>query len=361
MAKAKKLKSGSWNAVVYDYKDESGKEHFKSFTAPTKAECEFLAAAFKKDKKRRKKEPAKITVRQAIEKYIELSDLLSPTTLSGYRKILNYGFPSIMDVNVEDLDNIAAQEAINLEAKRKVTRTGKIISPKTVKNEWGLVSSALHVICKMSFDIKLPTVQQNAEELPDHRVVIQAIKGTSIELPCLLAMWMSLRMSEVRGLMCSSIRDGYLYVERVMVVVDGVDVLKSDAKTQSSKRRLKVPDYVMDLIEGQESYMRYKKTGTDELLFFCSRDLIYRRFKKAMKNVSINMSFHDLRHLYASISLNLLGLPQKVIQVSGGWSSSATMNKVYSQSFEQAQQIADNKREEYFNGIINNQDTKRRK
>lgn len=352
MAKAKKLKSGSWNAVVYDYKDESGKEHFKSFTAPTKAECEFLAAAFKKDKKRRKKEPAKITVRQAIEKYIELSDLLSPTTLSGYRKILNYGFPSIMDVNVEDLDNIAAQEAINLEAKRKVTRTGKIISPKTVKNEWGLVSSALHVICKMSFDIKLPTVQQNAEELPDHRVVIQAIKGTSIELPCLLAMWMSLRMSEIRGLMCSSVKDGVLYIDQVIVDVDGTQVKKAIAKTDKSIRKLIIPKHILAMIKALPNYQEYIQSGTDSQLIQMSRNHIRDTYCTLVKKAGFDLTFHDLRHMYASICLNILNIPEKIVMENGGWATPHIMKSVYSESFSEAQKEADKKVETYFNNFL---------
>ncbi len=46
MAKAKKLKSGSWRCLVYDYTDLDGKQHYESFTAPTKKEAEYLAAEF---------------------------------------------------------------------------------------------------------------------------------------------------------------------------------------------------------------------------------------------------------------------------------------------------------------------------
>lgn len=44
MAKAKKLHSGNWRTQVFDYKDSNGKSHYKSFTAETKAESEYLAA-----------------------------------------------------------------------------------------------------------------------------------------------------------------------------------------------------------------------------------------------------------------------------------------------------------------------------
>ena len=46
MAKAKKLPSGSWRAQAYDYTDDSGKRHYKSFTAPTRKEAEFMAAEY---------------------------------------------------------------------------------------------------------------------------------------------------------------------------------------------------------------------------------------------------------------------------------------------------------------------------
>ena len=46
MAKAKKLKSGNWRVLVYEYTDEQKKRHYKSFTAPTKKEAEYMAADY---------------------------------------------------------------------------------------------------------------------------------------------------------------------------------------------------------------------------------------------------------------------------------------------------------------------------
>ena len=46
MAKAKKLPSGSWRVRVYSGKDLFGKDTYKSFTAATKKEAEYLAAEF---------------------------------------------------------------------------------------------------------------------------------------------------------------------------------------------------------------------------------------------------------------------------------------------------------------------------
>lgn len=55
MAKAKKLPSGSWRCLVYDYTDEFGKRHYKSFTSNNpspagKREAELLAAEYAAEK-----------------------------------------------------------------------------------------------------------------------------------------------------------------------------------------------------------------------------------------------------------------------------------------------------------------------
>lgn len=59
MATAKKLPSGSWRCQVYDYTDENGKRHYKSFTstdqsAKGKREAERLAADYAADKEQKK-------------------------------------------------------------------------------------------------------------------------------------------------------------------------------------------------------------------------------------------------------------------------------------------------------------------
>ena len=70
MAKAKKLPSGSWRVNQYVGKDENGKRIYKSFTASTKKEAEFIAAEYVM-KARHSKVPQNITLGEAMERYIE--------------------------------------------------------------------------------------------------------------------------------------------------------------------------------------------------------------------------------------------------------------------------------------------------
>ena len=48
--------------------------------------------------------------------------------------------------------------------------------------------------------IKLPKMKKNEKTLPSFETVFKAVKGTSVELPVLLACWLSLRRGEVLGL-----------------------------------------------------------------------------------------------------------------------------------------------------------------
>ena len=45
------------------------------------------------------------------------------------------------------------------------------------------------------------------KELPTAEQVMNMVCGTDIELPCLLTMWLSLRMGEVRGLQFRDLHD----------------------------------------------------------------------------------------------------------------------------------------------------------
>lgn len=58
MAEAKKLPSGTWKLLVYDYTDSDGKQHYKSFTnnhtTPTgNREIELAAVKFASERKAR--------------------------------------------------------------------------------------------------------------------------------------------------------------------------------------------------------------------------------------------------------------------------------------------------------------------
>jgi len=332
MAMARKLPSGNWNVEAYDYTDKDGKKKKASFTAPTKALAELMGAEFRESKKRRGSSEGMI-VQDAVDIYIKLSAVLSPTTTNGYEHALTDAFPDLLKMKVRDLTNAKVQKEINKESRR-ITRRGKKISAKTVKNEWGLISPALKTVCGMTFEVKLPTYRRKQKHLPPVSDVLKAIKGTNIELPCLLAMWRSLRASEIRGLMYSDMKDDIITINRVKVDA-GEEVVKDYAKTDTSHRSFPVPQYIKMLIYEDPRYMNYLMTGEDDYICPHSHMQLHDPWEKICKENGFDMTFHDLRAMNASILLNILKMPDKVVQKEGGWKTDNVMKTVYSVAFDE--------------------------
>lgn len=340
MASAKKLPSGQWRTLVYDYTDNDGKRHYESFTADTKKESEFLGAEFALNKKKKSK-PSNMTLSEAINEYIMNSDsVLSPTTLQGYNAIKKYSYSDLMDIPLKKLTNEMLQNAVNIEAKRpslKNSKNKKTISPKTVKNSYGLLTAVINRY-NPSIDctVKLPSLINKVKDLPSPDVIMSVVKDTEIELPVLLAMWLSFSLSEIKGLKKSSIKDGYITINEVVVMVNREAIRKEQAKTFTRTRRHQIPEYIQVLINKAIA----DNVDIEELVTL-SGHAIYSRFKRLLaKNNIPHMSFHDLRHVNASV-MAMLRIPDKYAMERGGWKSDNVMKKVYTHTFSDEREKVD--------------------
>lgn len=348
MAKAKKLPSGSWRCLVYDYTDENGKRKYRSFTEndPSPAgrrKCEMRAAEFASQKEFNNRSVIDFTVSEAIDKYIEKYPQLSEATVSGYRTIQQYGFQSIMKTKLSSLSNDLLQQAINEECLRpslSKKSKGNPIGAKTVKNEFGLISTVIHEFCPFEINVKLPQASSRVNTISTPEAIFNIVKGTEIELPVLLAMWLSFTMSEIKGLTKSgSIKGNCIYINQVTIHVDGKDIDKSIAKNEKRNRMLVIPDYIKNLIDEVE---------TDRLVTLSAKAISNRFTYLLKKNNLPHMSFHDLRHVSASV-MALLNIPDKYAQDRGGWKTDRVMKGTYMQTFETARAEVDHKIDEYFN------------
>ena len=335
MAKAKKLPSGSWRVRLYTGRDEAGKAVYKSFTAPTKKEAEAAAALYAVRKKQ--KDEIGMTVGEAIDAYIRSKEnVLSPSTIGGYRLMRRNHLQALMDVPLSDITNAAVQAEINREALR--------LSPKTLRNAHGLLSAALGAyLPDFTLRTTLPARQHKIKELPTVEEVIAATKGTDIELPVMLALWLSLRMSEVRGLRYRDIRDGVLTVNCVKIKCGSEEFVKEQAKTYNSTRRLRVPAYIASLIgEGEP----------DAFIVTFSAQTITKKLKRYVEaSCGKDVTFHQLRHLNASVMLEL-GVPDKYAMERGGWASNNTLKTVYQHTFSQKRQEVDGQIDSYFEALL---------
>ena len=307
-------------------------------TLPGKAgknEAEFLAKEWQSGKKQ--KQQCGKTVGECIDEYIALKEnVLSPTTIAGYRKDRRNSLAELCDRYIKDLTATDVQAYINRLALSK--------SPKTVRNAHGLLVSVLNIYApELRLKTTLPKPQKKIKQLPTVQEVMKAIIGSEIELPCLLAMWCSLRMSEIRGVRKSDINNGILTVQNTIVTADGENIEKQATKTIESTRQIKLPECIIRLIEALPKEQTYITT--------LSGQAIYKRFTRLLEHKGIqHMTFHDLRHLNASVML-ALGIPDKYAMERGGWSSTNIMKSVYQHTFTAEREAADEKIDNYFQGI----------
>ena len=341
MAKAQQLPSGSWRVRVFD--KETGKR--VSFTSNLpgkagKAEAELMAREYQLGMRQKKENR---TVGNLIDDYISTKEnILSPSTIDSYKRIKKNSLAELCDIPVSELTAIDIQKHINKLSLSK--------SPKTVINAHGLLVSVLNVYAP-DFHVRttLPKKPKKIKHLPEAEEVLKAIIHSEIEIPCLLAIWCSLRLSEIRGAKRSNIKGNILTIEDTIITVDGEHIERNATKTVDSTRQIRLPDRILTLIN--------KLPAEQEHLTTFTQSQIYKRFQALLTEHGLShMTFHDLRHMDASIML-ALGIPDKYAMERGGWSSPNIMKSVYQHTFSAERQAADDKIDSFFEAIFDKLDT----
>ena len=169
------------------------------------------------------KSPASMTVGEMIDRYIESKDsVLSPATIAGYKRIRKNALQDLMPVVLAALTQERVQRSVNAMAREK--------SPKSVRNAHGLLSAALEMYYpQFALRTTLPQKQPHEINIPDVgeiKSILAAAQGTKMELPILLAVWLGLRASEIRGLTWRDIDGDVLHVRQAIVEGEDGPVLK---------------------------------------------------------------------------------------------------------------------------------------
>lgn len=336
MASIKKLPSGNWRAQFYiDTPD--GRRIRKSVTAPTRWQAEQLAEEYTEATE-------EMTVAEALDGYIALkAHVLSPSTLYGYQIIRNNRLQRIMNVEIHKLNSVALQCAINEDAVH--------IGRKSILEAKSLIQAALKMYgVRTEFNVTLPPKQPQIKNLPTPTQVIQLVRGTDIEVPCLLALWLSLRISEVRGLQFCDIHDGVLTVHRSKIALANKDVVRDVNKTVTSTRKLALPPYLLELIQS------IPHSHDDEFIVPMSYQAIRAHLTKLARANGYTLTFHELRHLNASVMLSL-GIPDKYAMERGGWSTNSTLKNVYQHTFSEERKQVDDMINRFFENALNEPET----
>lgn len=290
------------------------------------------------------KRPEDITLAEAITKYINSKvNRLSEKSKEQYQYIRDNRFESLMRLKLTDITGAKIDAAFDAELA-KPSRKGGTLSRKTVNDALRLVKSVLAVYRKeLEINTKPAEIQQSFRFLLPLDKVCGAVVGTDIELPVMLAMWLSLTASEIRGLTKSkSLRDGKLYIVETVVDVHGKAVRKQGAKEEKRPRAFNIPPYIQTLLDRVEG----------DIIEPRSAHALNQRFQRVLiENGLQPMRFHDLRHLNASLMADL-NIPTPVAQARGGWKTDSTMKRVYTHAFDESRKAADRVIDSTFESVI---------
>lgn len=341
MAKAKKLPSGNWRVRVYSHTGPDGKKHYESFTASTKQQAEMMAAKFSNDNDRKRSED--LTVHEAVQSYINANmESLSPATIYGYtndaKRLDCIGNVRIRKITSKDVQGLIAELA----------RQG--FSPKTIRNTYGTLRSALTFAgVEQTFMVHLPSTVKKPKASPEsHQIeLLYSHASKKMKIAIALAAFHSLRRGEIASLKFGDIKGNTLFIHSDMVY--GVDKkwhYKDVPKTDASNRTVYLPQELLDLIG----------TGpADAYILDVQPNTIGQNFIKLKKRLGIEgMTFHDLRHYFASLAV-ILNIPDTYTASLGGWrNNSSVLKEVYQGNITSMSEAYANRINEQYKSMTQN-------
>lgn len=317
---AKKKTSATYKIA---YRDETGRRRGKTFSAPTKREAKQKAEDWMFDNLDDGKPIT--TLSDALQRYLDSkAAVLSPSTLRSYEGIQKNHFGSIGSTPISRLNKADVQAWVS-----GLVLDG--LSPKTVKNCYGLLSAVLVQNDIQPPKVQLPQLRQYDNYCPsdsDIAVLLDQIRRDGdgeLLRAVLLAAFGPCRRSEVCAVTANDIKGNVVYINKALVKdSSGRWVIKAP-KTPGSTRRIVYPDFVIAEL-----------SGISDRLIEHTPDYIGDKFRKTLKRAGLpEFRFHDLRHYGASIMM-YMGISQKTIEARGGWSpGSPILRRTYQNMIEE--------------------------
>jgi len=185
----------------------------------------------------------------------------------------------------------------------------------------------------------------------DHvRMIIEAARGTRLEVPVIVTAITGLRRSELLALQWSISID---LDRRVIAVMRALEqtrkhgVRLKDTKSRSSRRQIPIPSALVDVLRLHQIRQKANRSGACQSsngldLVFCNEDGSFwppdsftAAYSRVARLVGLQgrLRFHDLRHAFASLLLRN-GTSVKEVSVLLGHSSGTLTLSTYAHSME---------------------------
>lgn len=302
--------------------------------------------------------PNEMIIKDFILDFLEKHKInLSITTYNVYMRICKkYIIPLLGDIKLCDVKPIHIQNYVD--------DLLDLLSPKTLKIHLNILNLAFKRAYRLKLIkenvvqfVEVPKSKKFKNEIynaEDMRILLEKCKGTSLELPIVIASGLGLRISEILGLTWNNIdfNDFTITVEKITVRDNGKVILK-EPKTESSVRTITAPKEIITMLKQlKKDRLAAKLRGEKshrELIFYdknlepIAPDVISKKFRYFLEiNNLKHIRFHDLRHSHVTMLIDAK-VPIKVISERVGHSNVNTTLNIYSHALKEMDQEASDK------------------
>lgn len=254
-----------------------------------------------------------MTLKQACEEYLKSkSNVLSPSTINGYNKILRVLPEDLLKTNIYEFTGHEVQLYINQLALDH--------SPKYCRNTHGFISAVLKTFNpRLQLITTLPKKAPHEAYIPtreDIKAILKYVEGTRYEIPFGLAMF-GLRRSEICALTLSDLEGNVVHINKGMVQDENNQWhIRQMTKTDTSVRDVFIPDKLADMIrERGIVYDGHPNSLTDYL-------------KDIEKRLGLpRFTIHTFRHYFATEMAALAD--EETVMAMGGWKTDYVMKNIY--------------------------------
>lgn len=363
----KKRSDGSWSIVFDLPRDANGRRRQKRITTRgTRRDAEMKAAQILQELSSGNYPLAKKqTLAVYLDRWLELRrQSLAPSTWRRYGDYVESHKRDLGELFLTDLTPLAIEGAISKWGMKEAYRRRRNVSPRTVRHCFDTLKSALRQAVKWGLLTKNPcdsvsrpkttSSEISALDIESLLHLFEGLVGSPLHCPSVIAACAGLRRGEVLGLRRTDcdMKNGNLMIRKTLTVgMDGQLVLK-EPKTRKSRRIVFLPEFALEVLRDHLESRRVLETsagielGDDAPVFADDRfswwhpDKFSALFYYIVRERKLpRVSFHGLRHTYASVAL-AIGTPLKVTSEALGHTTLATTADIYTHVLADAHKSA---------------------
>lgn len=297
---AVQLPSGNWRCRV-QFTDADGEVHKNAFTESRPEIAEAKAIAWKAGILKEVEKKKDVTLDQAITEYLESLEAskASPSTIRDYEGRRKNSFPLIINKRLSKLTL--------LDIQRQLDARSQIVAPKTVHNDFALLSPILGMR-REDLNLKrirLPEIDNEEMEIPTYEEAIAVMDAAKrrkgLYCAVLLAITLGLRRSEICALEWKDIdaSTGFVTIDKAMVMNKYNDWIIKKPKKKASRRKLYLePEVIEELQRYRVDFTRVTDMNPNQV----TNEFCRIRDKLGLEEIHL----HSLRHYKAAIVLSLV-------------------------------------------------------